>query len=627
MTLPIYLKVNLSTGKTEDYSISQEYFQKYLGGKTLACRLLLDMTEPGLDPLAPEAMIIINTGPMNDIGAPSSSRFNLSFKNVLTGGIASSNCGGQFGVMLKRAGYDGIILTGRAERPSTIEIIDGIFSISSAEDLWGLDMEKTQEKFPEHYGKLVVGPAGENLVKYASAGSGERMAGRCGAGAVLGSKNIKALLVYGSKKAQVYDKKGYQKHIKAWAGFLRSHPTTGQMLPKYGTAGIMKKANDSSALPTHNFKAGSGPHADSVSGQTLTKTRLTRNSGCISCPIRCERRVKHKGKEIKGPEFETMGFFGPNIDSGDLDGVINFNYICDLLGLDTISSAASIAFAMELKEEGLMDFGLSFGDISNIEEVLYKIAKREGIYSDLADGVKILSEKYGGKEFAIHAKGLELASYEPRRSVGMGLGYATANRGGCHLNGGYLALMESVGVLSVDPQSPKSKAELTILMQNLMESISSAGFCLFTAQALIPKFFFKLGEDHWISHLVNGILKHSGGAIRLMMRYQGYMKFNSMMLFPQAEAVRLATGLPIYTGDFLELGNRSFNLERLYNLREGLSKKDDCLPDRLTKVPQDESQRDSLLPLDIMLPHYYAVRGWDEQGQPKKETLEKLGLA
>ncbi len=626
MILPLYLKIDLSKGTSEDYEISQEDFKKYLGGKALACKLLMDLTEPGLDPLSPEAMLIINTGPMNNTGAPSSSRFNLSFKNVLTGGIASSNCGGQFGVMLKKAGYDGIILTGRADQPSLIEVIDGEFKLKDASDLWGLDLEETQESLPKHYGKLAIGPAGENLVKYASAGSGERMAGRCGAGAVLGSKNIKAIVAYGTKRSQIHKEDKFKEHIKKWARFLRNHPMTGKSLPKYGSAGLLNKANATFSLPTHNFKYGHSEDANPVSGEVLAETRLTRNGGCISCPIRCERRVNHKGKEVKGPEFETLGFFGPNIDSSDLDEVINLNYVCDILGVDTISSAASLAFAMELKEQGLMDFGLEFGNASNLEEALYKISHREGIYSDLADGTKAMSEKYGGKDFAIHSKGLELASYEPRRSVGMGLGYATSNRGACHLNGGYLALLESVGVLSVDPQSPKAKAELTVLMQNVLEAISTAGFCLFTAQAQIPKVFFNLGPSHWFTRMTNRVLKYSGGPVRLLLKSTGLLKFNSMMLFPHAEAVRLATGVPMYTGDFIKLGERTFNIERLYNLREGLTGEDDSLPDRLTKTPQVEGQEDTVVPLDLMLPQYYKVRGWDEKGVPRKKTIEKLGI-
>ncbi|NLJ78769.1 MAG: aldehyde:ferredoxin oxidoreductase, partial [Tissierellia bacterium] len=346
MIRPVYLNIDLNTGKSEEYIVSEEYFRKYLGGKALACRLLLDMTEAGIDPLSPEAMIIVNTGPLNNTGAPSSSRFNLSFKNVLTGGIASSNCGGRFGVMLKRAGYDGLILTGRADKPSIIEIIDGSVSIKDGKQLWGLNTEETQKNFPKRYGKLVIGPAGESLVKYASAVSGERVAGRCGAGAVLGSKNIKAIVAYGIKRVEIFDRGKFQNHIKQWAQFLRNHPMTGEALPKYGTAGLVNKANATFSLPTRNFQTGHHSRADDVSGETLMETRLIRNSGCISCPIRCERRVEHGDQEIKGPEYETLGFFGPNIDSADLDAIINLNYICDLLGMDTISSASSIAFAM-----------------------------------------------------------------------------------------------------------------------------------------------------------------------------------------------------------------------------------------------------------------------------------------
>ena len=626
MIRPVYLNIDLNTGKSEEYIVSEEYFRKYLGGKALACRLLLDMTEAGIDPLSPEAMIIVNTGPLNNTGAPSSSRFNLSFKNVLTGGIASSNCGGRFGVMLKRAGYDGLILTGRADKPSIIEIIDGSVSIKDGKQLWGLNTEETQKNFPKRYGKLVIGPAGESLVKYASAVSGERVAGRCGAGAVLGSKNIKAIVAYGIKRVEIFDRGKFQNHIKQWAQFLRNHPMTGEALPKYGTAGLVNKANATFSLPTRNFQTGHHSRADDVSGETLMETRLIRNSGCISCPIRCERRVEHGDQEIKGPEYETLGFFGPNIDSADLDAIINLNYICDLLGMDTISSASSIAFAMELKDRGIEDFGLTFGDADTLEAALYKIANRDGIYSDIADGTKAMSEKYGGKEFAMHSKGLELASYEPRRSVGMGLGYATSNRGGCHLNGGYLALLESVGILNMDSQSPKSKAELTVLMQNVLEAISAAGFCLFTAQAHIPKLLFKLGPYHWITRMVSRILEHSGGAIRLLLRSLGIINFNSMLLLPHAESIRLATGIPMYTGSFIRLGERSFNLERLYNLREGLTDEDDSLPDRLTKTPQIEGKEDTVVPLDIMLPQYYKVRGWDEDGVPKEETIKRLGI-
>ena len=642
--LPLYTSVDLSSGKTEPFPISKGYFEKYLGGKALAARLLLDLMPTGLDPLDPKSFIIINTGLLNGTGSPSSSRFNMSFKNVLTGGIASSNCGGFFGVMLKRAGIDGLIITGKAASLSRIEIVDGKVSVLSAGEFRGLDTEKAQEKLPGHHGKLVIGPAGENLVRYASVASGERMAGRCGGGAVLGSKNIKALSAYGTRMPAVCNPEKFSRFIKKWTAFIKNHPMTGDALPHYGTMGLVNKANASGALPTHNFKYGYFEAADKVSGETLAETLLVRNSGCVSCPIRCERRVMSQSasgesREIKGPEFETAGFFGPNMDASDLAAVIDLNYTCDLLGMDTISAASSIAFAMELAEQGMADFGVEFGNTKNLDEILHKIAGREGIYTDLADGSRKMSEKYGGKDFAMHSKGLEMASYEPRRSVGMGLGYAVSNRGGCHLNAGYMALLESVGVISADGQNPNGKTEMTVFMQNVLEAVSSSGFCFFSAQTFIPAIFFRLGPNHFLTRLAGKAILLAGIPVRLMLAMKSLLRFNSFFLLPHAEAVRLATGLPMYTGGFIKQGERSYNLERLFNLREGLSSADDALPARLTETPQKSerpehsaepkgrgSPPDTAVPLKKMLPLYYKIRGWDRNGRPTGRKLKSLGI-
>ena len=626
MNPPVYAKVDLTTGRWERYEVPREYFKKYVGGKCLAARLLLDLTEPGLDPLDERAAIIINTGPLNGTGAPSSSRFNLSFKNVLTGGIASSNCGGQFGVMLKRAGFDGLIITGRAKEPSVLEALDGEIYIKPAPELWGLDAEKTQKRFPEWYGKLVIGPAGENGVLYASAISGERVAGRCGSGAVLGSKRLKALVAYGSKRPEIYDREGFDGFILKWIKFIKKHPMTGQSLPRYGSAGLVNKANATNALPTRNFQSGHFDRADAVSGETLTETRLIRNSGCVSCPIRCERRVPVDGRELKGPEYETLGFFGPNIGAADMDAVLRMNWLCDIYGVDTISFASSLAFAMELKERGMADFGLEFGKTDELEDVLLKVVNREGVYSDIADGTKRMAAKYGGEDFAINSKGLELASYEPRRSVGMGLGYAVANRGGCHLNGGYLALLESVGVLSMDALTPKGKAQFTAFMQDALEAVSSAGCCLFSAQTFVPGVFFRLGPNSAVTKLVGKVMPHMGPMVALLLNMTPAIAFNSLLLLPHAEALRRATGLRMFTGSFLDLGERSYNLERLYNLREGLTAKDDTLPKRLTRDLQDPSDPRTRVPLEKMLPIYYKTRGWDKEGHPTKRKLRRLGI-
>ncbi len=626
MKAPVYIKVDLTTRQVEDYPISMEYFRKFVGGKCLAAQLLMDLTPPGLDPLAPEAVCIINTGPLTGTGAPSTSRFNMTFKSVMTGGIGTSNCGGQFGAMLRRAGYDGLILTGRAEAPVTLEIVDGEVHFLDAAGLWGKDMEEAQLALPAQYGKLVIGVGGENLVRYASAGSGERMAGRCGGGAVMGSKNLKAIIAYGTQRPHIEHPEKFQRYLKKWIRFIRKHPMTGDALPRYGSAGLVNKANATHSLPTHNFKYGHFDRADAVSGETMAETVLTRNSGCASCPIRCERRVKVEGKEVKGPEYETLGLFGPNMDSDDLNAVLQLNYVCDMLGIDTITCAATLAFAMELKERGIADFGVEFGRVDNLVEVVEKIARREGIYAELANGTKWLSEKYGGSEFAIHAKGLELASYEPRRSVGMGLGYATSNRGGCHLNGGYVALIESIGVLMTDAQTVKSKAELTVFLQDSLEAVSSAGCCLFSAQTFVPAIFFHLGPTHPVTRTVGRILAHMGPGVHMLLKIAKALRVNTFYYVPHVEALRLVTGLPMYAGPFMEWGDRAFNLERLYNLREGLDGSSDTLPDRLTREPQDPEHPETVVRLDKMLPRYYSVRGWDTRGAPTAKRLKRLGV-
>lgn len=627
MDLPRYLVINLTAQSVTSLPISADLFRNYLGGKALGARLLYDLMPKGIDPLSPEAMLIVNTGPMNDTGAPSSSRFNMTFKNVLTGGIASSNCGGQFGVMLKRAGIDGIILTGRACKPTILEIIDGKVAFKSAEALWGLDTEHAQEALPKRYGKLVIGPAGENGVLYACAVSGERVAGRGGAGAVMGSKNLKAIVAYGSKRPVVHNKPAFDVYVKQWTQFLKSHPMTGNTLGRYGTAGLVSIANANSALPTHNFKRGHFDAADAISGETLAETRLIRNSGCISCPMRCERRIELDGKEVKGPEFETLGLFGSNIDNADLDLINRINYEADVLGMDTISLAGTLAFAMELKERGIKDFGVSFGEGEALIEVIRGIAHGDRTFAELGLGSKRLSETYGGKAFAIHAKGMELAAYEPRRSVGMGLGYATSNRGGCHLNGGYLALIESVGVLAIDSQTPKGKPELTIFFQNMMEAVSAAGFCLFTAHSTIPAVLFRLGPAHPITQITNKAAIGARFALRPIWRLMPQlMPFHAMMIMPQAKALSLATGLPMTIGKLLQVGERSFNVERLFNIREGFTGADDQLPDRLTKEPHSEDEPDTVVRLDAMLPIYYRVRGWDQNGIPTEKKLRQLGI-
>ncbi len=620
-----YAQVDLSTETVTEYPISDQYFELYLGGKALAARILYDELCPGIDPLSPENLIIINTSPLNGTGAPSSSRFNMTTKNVLTGGIASSNCGGQFGVKLRRAGYDGLLIKGRASQPCYIEIIDGEITIKDATHLWGLDTEKTQENFDHRYGMLVIGPAGENLVRYACAVSGERVLGRCGVGAVMGSKNIKGLVAYGTSTIPVYNPVKFRSFIQRWVQYLKQHEFTGQTMGLYGSANFVNKCNESGVLPTGNFKKGRFEHAEAISGETLAEKHLTRNSGCISCPIRCERRVMVEGKEVKGPEYETIGLLGANIENADLEKISQWNYQADILGMDTISLAGTLAFVMELAEKGIKDFGLHFGESENISDIIPKIAYREGEFSDLAEGTKYLAEKYGGQDFAIHSKGLEIASYEPRKAVGQGLGYATANRGGCHLNGGFLSLLEVVGPIPMDPITTKAKPGLTVLFQNATEAVSATGFCLFTTFSLMPNALYKLNHSSTVNKLLGKVIIGSRFIVdRLGSLLPGAIPFNSLYLFPHAEAVKLATGLNMTSGRFLQLGERSFNMERLFNVREGFTWENDCLPQRLTDEPSDYDNPDTMVKLGEMLPQYYKVRGWNQKGIPTTKKLKQL---
>ena len=336
--------------------------------------------------------------------------------------------------------------------------------------------------------------------------------------------------------------------------------------------------------------------------------------------------MKVKGKEVKGPEYETLGLFGPNLENRDLDLINELNYKCDLLGMDTISLAGTIAFAMELQEKGMGDFGLKPGQPDDLPRVVEDVAYRRGPAGELAVGSKALSQKYGGADFAIHAKGLELAAYEPRKSVGMGLGYATANRGGCHLNGGYLALLESVGVISMDAQTPKGKPELTVFFQNGMEAASAAGFCLFTMQAMIPGILFKFGPASFACRAAGKVMLSARPLLGQIWKFMPWIMPINCMLVPHSKSIALVTGLPMTIGKFFTVGERSYNVERLYNLREGLTAADDALPGRLTRTPQDPDRPDTVVPLDKMLPVYYKVRGWDSHGVPTAKRLKHLGI-
>ena len=628
------LQINLSTGDVTDYPWTDKDRELYIGGKTMAAKILYDTLTGRENAYSEENPLIISTGPLTGTGAPSSSRFNISSLSPQTGFISSSNCGGTFGYHLKRAGIDALIITGRREERTWIEIDNGSVTFHNADDLWGTRVTECQRLLAEKmsskrgcdikFGKLCIGPAGENLVRYSAVISDERAAGRTGMGAVMGWKNVKAIAVCGNHDTPVHDPSATKKWCQKWFRYLRNHPLTGNQLPRMGTAGLVSSMQMRGLLATKNYTEGRFEYFHKVNGETLAEEYNIVNKGCLSCPIKCARTVTVEGEDVKGPELETLGLLGGGILNKDLYHILKWNKELDDLGLDTISASNTLAYAMEANERGLWNNGLKFGDIEGISKIWDDIAYRRGIGNELAEGSKRLSEKYGGKEFAMQSKGLELAAYEPRRAVGQGLGYAVSNRGGCHLNGGYLVILEGLG-LNIDAQTPHAKADFTMMFQDLMEMISATGQCLFTSYAFFPGFLITRPNGA-IATAANKLLPHLGWAIRLMNKFPRVLAFH-LPVFHHTKMMQKAVGMPMTFGKYLQTGERGFNLERAVNVRFGVSAAKDSLPKRLTDVPQDPNDPRTRVPLEQMKKIYYQARGWDKSGIPTCRTLKKLKIA
>jgi len=624
------LEVDLSTGGVRTLTLPEADWLQLLGGKGLGAKLLLQRLPPGSDPLGPDNPLIFTAGLLTGSGAPCTSRFNLSTKSPQTGTIGFANCGGTFGMHLRRAGFDALVVTGRAASPVHLEIRDDRVRLRDARHLWGLDTVATLATLPgggEHLGTLVIGPAGELLVRYASILSGHRTLGRGGTGAVMGSKNLKLVTAAGTHTLPVADRQVFTAAVKSWTTLLRRHPITGSQLPRLGTAGLASVANATHTLPVRNFQRGSTADLGTASGEGLAETILDHNSGCRSCPIRCARVATLDGRTVKGPEFETLGMFGPNQETYDIEAITRLGLECDRLGLDTISAGSTLAFAMELTERGQLASDLRFGDPASALRALHQIASREGLGDELAEGTLRLARRYGGLDFAPQAKGLEFASYEPRNAVGLGLGYAVSNRGGCHIGAGYLIFFEALGPLQIDPLTPLGKPALVVMQQNLMDAVSSAGCCIFTTYAVAPGGLEQLIPLHGkIAGLASTIILGS----RVLLDHQSLLPSWALPVhlpvIPHTRTLSALTGRAITLGEFLAAGERASTLERLFNLREGFTAADDTLPRRLTEEPERASNPATVVPLGELLPRYYQVRGWDEQGVPKARLLRRLGL-
>ena len=619
------LKIDLSSRTVSEYPVNDNDRRLFLGGKILAARILNDFIKGPMDPLGEENVIVVSSCPLNATGCPSSSRFNVSAVSPLTGLLTSSNCGGTFGTALKRAGYDALVITGKSASLVYLDITADGVEFKDAEPLRGMLTSDTQEAIGGKSSKLVIGPAGEHLVRYACAVSDERAAGRGGIGAVMGSKNLKAVAVYGVKAPPVFDKKKLDKVKIKWTKRLKTHPLTGEQLPRLGTAALIASMQQKRLLATKNFNDGRYEKYSSITGEELAERFLIRNKGCVSCPIRCARVVEVDGKIVKGPEVEIMGLMGANILNDDLGKIIRWNYEMDELGLDTISTSGTIAFAMELNEKGLWKSGLEFGKTDNISEILKEISFRSGETGNkLAEGSRKLSEEFGGEDFCIQVKGMELSAYEPRGAVGQGLGYSVANRGGCHLNAGYEVVVEGLG-LTINPYTVHGKAEIAVMFQNLMEAVSAGGNCLFTTYAFFPFFLFKR-PNSLLSKTVNKLLPYLGGPLHVINKYPHLAHIHLTSMLPHTKALQAATGMKITMGDLMRIGARGFNLERMINSRIGISEKDDKLPKRLTDVEQVPGDPRTKVPQAKLKKLFYFARGWDKDGHVTKKTAKYYSI-
>ena len=627
------MQINLSTKQISEYPWTDKERELFIGGKIMAAKILSDNFTGAENPLGEENIIVISTGPLTGTGAPSSSRFNISTLSPLTGILASSNCGGTFGYYLKKAGYDALILKGKCEEQTWLEINNDEFIFHSASDMWGTVISDCQQMLKEKitsiygekakYGHLCIGPAGENLVKYAAVLSGERAAGRAGVGAVFGSKNIKAITAAGNHIIPIYNKEKTVEWNKKWFKYLKNHPLTGNQLPRLGTAGLVSSMQMQGLLATKNYTYGHNPEFEKVNGETLAEKYNVVNKGCMTCPIKCARTVEVEGKQVKGPELETLGLLAGGILNADIQLVNKWNYELDELGMDTISAANTLSYAMEANEKGLWDNGLEFGKTDNISQLWHDIAYRKGIGNELAEGSRALTQKYGGKEFAMNVKGLELAAYEPRMAAGQGLGYAVSNRGGCHLNGGYLVILEGLG-LRTNPNTPHAKADFTMLFQDLMEMISASGQCLFTSYAFFPGFLITQPNGP-ITKIANTAIPYIGWAVRGINKCPTVLAIH-LPVFHHTKIFPYALNMPMTFGKYIRCGERGYTLERYVNSRFGITAKDDTLPAKLTDVPQDKNNPKTVVPLDKMKKTYYAARGWDKNGVPTEKTLRKLNI-
>lgn len=604
------LEINLATQQVTEFLISQEERRLYLGGKGLGLYYLSTRLPAHTDPLSPDNPLIFMMGTLLGTNAPCTGRFDAVTKSPLTGIVASSSCGGPFGMAFKTAGYEGLILRGKSPSPVKIMITSEGVKFEEASDLWGQKTQQTQTtlNLEKKEGALVIGPAGENLVRYANIRSGERYLGRAGLGAVMGSKNVKAIVAQGGEyKILTADPVRFEKLHKKATRQINENEFTGKMYRNFGTASNVNYCNDGHILPVNNFTSGYEERASQISGQVTREIYDYKPSTCRPCTILCGHKGTGPDGVRQAPEYETLGLLGSNLGIYDPAEISDWNETCGEMGMDTISAGGTLAYVMEATEKGLFNSPLKFGCAEPINETLENIALRRGIGDELANGSRWMAEKYGGMEFAIQVKGMEMAGYDPRGSWGQGLAYAVANRGACHLSATIFPLEVFFGLLK--PYTVQAKAQFVRFFENLYCAVNSLQTCLFTGFAYILEApIVKLTPKPLLS---------------LAMQYLPDVALQLMDVSVFSDLLSLATGMKISQRQMLAAGERIHLLERYLNVREGISRKEDTLPGRFLSESRSVDSEEKIVPLDPLLDSYYAMRGYTSQGIPTVETLQK----
>lgn len=598
-----FLRINLSNGEINTETIPERVIKDFVGGRGFGINYLYQELSPGVDPLSEHNKLLILNGPLAGTQAQSVARWMVCTKSPLTGGFARSVCGADFGAWLKFAGYDFILIEGKAEKPVYIHLTRDDCKIDDASEIWGKNIEQTQEWLTQCHGRntrsACISPAAEKLVLYAHIASARRTAGRCGTGTVMGSKNLKAIAISAQRDINLYDPEAFKQAVKEQiAAYKDSH--VSQLFREMGTTTTQEVTNEIGIFPVRNFRHGQIDGHEKIAGEQYRKLR-TGEFGCYSCSLRCGKihtvtSGPYAGASNEGPEYESIWAFTGPIDSTNIEATIAADQLCDDLGLDTISAGNCIGFAFELYEKGILTkkdtdgLELTYGNHKAMIALIKKIAAREGIGDVLAEGTKRAAAKIGkgAEDFAMHVKGLEMPAYDPRGAKAHGFNYATSNIGASH-NYGY-AIQEVFGTpvpRAVDRFAEVENADITIYNQNRTAALEVGVMCLFSQ------------VDGWFPDI--------------------YVR-----------ALAAATGIAEFADfDYLmKVGERIINLERAFNVREGFSRQDDTLPKRMLTEPilKGLAEGQVVAHLDEFLDRYYDLRGWTRNGVPTQDKLKELGL-